>query len=211
MKISLNLIESNSAIQKEMLKALLPQISKYMDNGISIIKVQLPIIISSSITASPEYSSLLNGRLKYEFGIPNSSVKLTNLINAWINNIQYNYQRPSIVNNQIKSSFSANMIKADFSDVLYSDFAEVQDSFRGYSLPWLRWLLLEGNSIIIPNYTVIVGPNRASRTGFAVMKQSEKAWKVPSEFAGTESDNWITRSIKSSEKQIKTLLEGAFQ
>jgi hypothetical protein len=77
-------------------------------------------------------------------------------------------------------------------------------------LPWLQWLLLEGNATIVRNYTVSFGPNRFSRTGFALMRPSLQSWKVPSEFAGTINDNWITRAIDGAESNIQKLLDGAF-
>ena len=102
------------------------------------------------------------------------------------------------------------MIRSDFSDVLSSDSGFVIDALRGYQLPWLEWLLLEGNKAIISKQEVIIGPNKFSRTGLAIMRPSNKSWRVPSEFAGTIKDNWITRAIDNSESQINELLDKAF-
>lgn len=210
MNISLSLIEDNNTICKNILTNLLPEIKDYMVSKINTIKSQLPPIIHQSIASTPEYSSLINGILKYEFGIPDSSTKLVGLLDIWSNNINLNYKPPKISNNQIKSSFSINMIRVDFSDVLYSDYAIVYDNLRGYSLPWLEWLLLEGNRTIIPKQEVVIGPNKFSRTGNAVMRQSSKSWKVPSQYTGTMRDNWITRAIDSAQDNINSLLEKAF-
>lgn len=210
MRFTFKLLDSQKDIQQKILKAMLSQVSSIIDDAISKIKNNLPTIISQNIINSPEYSSLLSGKLKYEFGIPNPDSKLASLIDVWSTNILYTYQKPFISGTKIKSTFSANMIRADFSDVLYSDFAAVVDIARGYSLPWLEWLLLEGNKTIIKNYEVKIGPSRSSRTGYALMKPSTKSWKVPSEFSGTFSDNWITRAIDKAAPQIETLLDGVF-
>jgi len=144
-------------------------------------------------------------------GIDNSSVKLAKLITVWSTNIEYKYERPTVSAGQVKTKFSAQLIRADFSDVLYTDFAAVVDLARGYTLPWLEWLLLEGNKILVPNHSVVIGPNRGSRTGYAVMREGRGSWKVPSEFSGTFRDNWITRAIDKGMGDVESLLDRAFQ
>lgn len=208
MKLTLKLLDTSKEIQQKILNAMLPEITATMNSGITKIKSQLPDIIRQAIINSPEYNSLLNGQLRYEFGIDNSSSKLASLLEVWSTNIQYSYTKPHIVGVKIKSAFSANTIRADFSDVLYTDYAVVTDMLRGYSLPWLEWLLLEGNKTIINNYEVVFGPNSSSRTGYAVMHQSRRSWQVPSEFAGTMSDNWITRAIDNIGDEIENMLNG---
>jgi hypothetical protein len=209
MKLSFDIIESNGEIQQNILKALLPDCKDYMNNAINIIKKELPSIVFNAISNTPEYLSLISGKLKFEFGISDADIKVTNLLETWSKNIIYNYSPPSITGNRIKSSFSANAIKADFSDVLGSDDAKVQD-IGGYELPWLRWLLLEGNAVLVRKHDVLLGPNTRSRTGFAIMTNSNKDWSVPSEFAGTQSDNWITRAIENARPDIDNLLNKAF-
>lgn len=205
----LKIIDDNKIIYDNILKTLLPEVTNYFKKSINYLKNNLPPIIKQAIQQSPEYNSLLDGQLKYEFGIPDSSQKLAGLVELWGSNIDIKYTLPAITNNQIKASFSISMIKVDFSDVLYSDYAIVYDSLRGYSLPWLEWLLLEGNKTIVSNQEVIISPNRFSRTGNAIMRNSSKSWKVPSQFAGTISDNWITRAIDSIENDINNTIEKA--
>lgn len=210
MRFSLKLIDSSKEIQQNILKAMLPEVSSLMNKGITKLKSNLPNIIRQAIINTPEYESLSRGKLKYEFGIANVDSKLASLISVWSTNIQYTYKAPNIIAGRIRSSFSASMIRADFSDVLYADFAAVVDTLRGYTLPWLEWLLLEGNKTIVRNYEVILGPNRSSRTGYALMKPSNRSWKVPSEFSGTINNNWITRAIDAAESNIQKLLNEAF-
>lgn len=206
-RVSFKLLDSNSNIYQEILKALLPQVNQYMSKAILSIKPEIINIVGSSIRNSPEYGSIQSGQLKYELGIPDPSSRLESLINIWLNNMQSTYDKPVISNNKIKSSFTFEMIKSDFSDVLLTDFATVRDNMRGYDLPWLRWLLLEGNKTIVSKYEVLFGQNKASRTGFAVMTPSNRSWKVPSTFSGNISDNWITRAVDSASSQIQSLLD----
>lgn len=211
MRLSLTLIEKSGDISSAILNSLLPEVTKFMDSGINMVKNELPQIIRQAIVSSPEYQSLLSGELRYEFGIPDPGPKLAGLIDIWANNISYTKMNPTIKGDKIKAFFSANTIRIDYADVLYTDYALVVDGARGYSLPWLEWLLLEGNKTIIDNYEVILGASKYSRTGNALMKSSNQSWKVPSAYAGTASDNWITRAIDSVSDNIENLLNKAFK
>lgn len=209
MIFTVKLLESNSQIAQNILKALLPDVSKYLKDVIQYLQNNLPVVIRNLIQNTPEYEALMSGNLQYELGIPDPSTKLAGLLDIWSTNIKIIYNSPTIIGDKLKGSFSANMIKIDFSDVLYSDYAIIYDGLRGYSLPWLEWLLLEGNKTIIKNQNVFFGYNKYSRTGYALMKESPQSWKIPSEYAGTISDNWITRAIDNGDSQIQSLIDKA--
>lgn len=210
MRVSLKILESNKQIYSLILNSLAPEIDDYLKKVLQIIRKELPLLVKTILQNTPEYASLMGGQLQYEFGIPDPANKISQIIDIWTNNIFIQYNAPTIISEKIKASFSVSLIKSDFSDVLSSDASFVFDNLKGYQLPWLEWLLLEGNKTIIKNYDVVFGPNKNSRTGYAVMRNSNKSWKVPSEFAGTINDNWITRAIDGSEDQINELLERAF-
>lgn len=211
MKISFKLLENNKIISDKILTALLPEINKYLKNKLQYIRTNLPPLVMNALTNAEEYSALIGGQLQYEFGIPDPVNKLDEILRVWSNNVVIQYNAPIIAGSQLKSSFSFSIIRSDFSDVLSTDAAFVIDNLRGYQLPWLEWLLLEGNKIIIPKQEVVIGPNKFSRTGYAVMRQSNKSWRVPSQFAGTINNNWITRAIDSSESEINNFLTKAFE
>lgn len=211
MKFSIKILENNKQIADDILKALIPQVDNYLKKILRNVRTQIPRLIYDILINTDTYNSLISGQLKYEFGIPDASSSLDEILNIWTNNVIIEYKAPLISNSQIKSSFSVSLIRSDFSDVLSSQSALVIDNLRGYNLPWLEWLLLEGNKTIIPKQQVVIGPNKNSRTGFAVMRESSKSWKVPSQFSGTLNNNWITRAIDDNESKINILLEGIFQ
>jgi hypothetical protein len=211
MKLSLNLVENTKSIEQEILKALLPECEKYMNNVMNNLKKHLPDIVTNAITSQPEYSSLLSGKLKFEFGIPDAGSKITNIINHWISNTVYDYKPPIVSSSGIRASFSAKLIRSNFSDILGTPDSMVSDTLRGYDLPWLEWLLLDGTAIIVPKYEVMMGSNTRSRTGYAVMVSSKESWKVPDEFSGTIDNNWITRAISGSQNEIQNLLNRIIQ
>jgi len=207
MRFTFSIKENKQEIQNKILKALLPDCKKFMNSAIGVIKTDLPGLLYTSLTNRPEYFSLISGNLRLELGIPDASSKVQSIINIWISNIEYDYSKPTISGGKIISSFSAKFVKTDFSDVISSEEAYVIDG--EYNLPWLKWLLLDGSATIVPRHDVVFGPNPNSRTGDAVMRPSSKGWGVPSDYAGTASDNWITRAIADSQSDIEQLLARA--
>jgi hypothetical protein len=77
----------------------------------------------------------------------------------------------------------------------------------GGSIPWLKWLLTLGDTIIIANFGVKYGP--FGRTGKAHMTQTSRPFKVNSLFSGTADNNFITRALSNSSAQIKQAIRGA--
>jgi len=210
MKIDITVLPEYKKMNNDILASFLPEIRQDFRRGVSRLRAALPKTVNHIITSSPEYAALLGGELRLELGIPDAGRSIAGLIDIWSSNIQHNYTEPRIVRNSIVATFSASLFKIDFSDVLYTDYAKVYDTSRGYELPWLQWLLLEGNAPIISDHNVVFGPSRYSRTGGALMKKG-KSWSVPSSYAGTISDNWITRSIQANQTIIEALLSKVFK
>jgi hypothetical protein len=211
MKISLTLLETQQEISIKIGNALLPDLRKIFAKGIKNIRTELPNIVNTAIINTPEYNSILSGKLRYEFGIRNSSSKLAGLLDTWSRNIYVVSTPPSVISGgKIIGQFSASMIKVDFSDVLYTEYAEVYDDMRGYSLPWLEWLLLNGNRTIVRNHKVVYENSPRSRTGKALMRPNSQSWSVPAEFAGDRRNNWITRALDKIGPEIDTLLKKVF-
>lgn len=203
--ISINIIESTDVISQRILKALLPEVTNYFQKAFNKCKNSIDSLISEALTQSPEYQSILSGKLKYEFGLPDAENRLSTILSI-IKNIQIKYNKPKISKNQIEGSFILQMIPSDYSDLL-SSAAAILDTEKGAQLEWLRWLLLFGDKTIIRDYVVKIGPSSRSRTGNAIMVSTIKGrWGVPPEFAGTKNNNWITRAIDNASSGIEQLL-----
>lgn len=207
MNINLKLLESNDEIANQILLAMKDVLNNTFSRALKNLRNRIPNEVKNAIISEPEYQSLVGGKLKYEFGIPNSVSSLNNIIQTWINNIIIDSIPITISGNNLKGGFSINMIKDDYSDVLALNSSSVTDSKSGAELPWLEWLLLYGGQIIIKNYRVQMGPSRHSRTGMAIMVSSKENWRVPPEFAGTKSNNWITRSLSKLETTIPQIIQ----
>lgn len=207
--LSLKIVENNQQIQAAILNAMLPQIDSFMAKAKTYIQNNIADLISQAILEQPEYVSLVNGSLRLELGIPDADQRVAQLISVWINSIQITYQKPRIIAGKIKSSIDIKAIKSDFSDVLGLDASEVVDYNTGSVIPWLEWLLLEGTTTLVKDYEVVFGPSPRSRTGYAIMMESNSDWRVPSEYAGTKGDNWITRALYAYNDKINDLLKKA--
>lgn len=207
MRLSLKLVNSSSDINKQILAAIRDHLSEAFRKSVSPAQNKIRTILKEALMAQPEYSSLISGQLKYEFGIPTSQ-QVDAIIELWINNIQVDYNQPSIKGSSISGGFALSAIREDYSDVISSGSAVVVDNNSGAVLPWLEWLLLYGGKIIVRNYSVKLGPNPRSRTGMAVMIESKGSnWRVPPEFAGTLKNNWVTRALDQIDDNILDIIQ----
>lgn len=207
LKFNLKLVGSNSDIAKDMLSALIPDINNYLDKTYQKMSDVIPDILVSSIQSQPEYASLLGGQLQAEFGIPDPQNRLNEIIQTIKNTKILSRTPTAIVGNRIKASIKLQMVKKDFADLLALGSASFTTE-KGTNLEWLRWLLLEGDSIIISDYQFVLGPSPHSRTGLGIMKQfGSSGWRVPPEFAGSMSNNWITRAIDLASSQIDQTIQ----
>ena len=203
------ILEKQNAIATGILKAVLPDIQKDFHRSINLIQRNLPSLVTEIVQSSPEYGSLIGGQLMLELGIPDASSKIAGLIRKWSSNIRYKIKHPAVVGHKIKGSFSAELFKADFSDVLGTSDAMVQAT--RYELPWLNWLVLQGNIPLVREHTIEFVNTPRSRTGGALMTNTGGSWSVPPSYAGTIADNWITRSIENHSHLIRQLLERSFR
>lgn len=206
MNISLDLLESTAEIESMILNAL----KKKMEIAISfatpnIIKDVKNIIIDS-LKMEPEYHSLISGKLRAEFGISDTS-SVDRVIDALSETIHITINPIKTSKSGLSGGFTLTMMPSnDLGGVININHAQVFDD-SGYTLPWLRWLLLENNKAIIKNYSVSYTPVPQSRSGMAIMTPSSGAWRVPPEFAGSQNNNWTTRAVERSEKEIYSSIQ----
>lgn len=211
MQLSFNLLSNAGDINRQILAAIRDHMSSVFVKAIPSIRDKIKVLIKEALVAQPEYSSLISGQLKYEFGIP-ASQQVNAIIDLWVNNIQVDYNPPVARSTTITGGLSLSAIEADYSDVISSEAAIVVDSMSGAVLPWLEWLLLYGGKIIVKNYSVKFGPNPRSRTGMAVMVETNgKNWRVPPEFAGTLNNNWVTRALDTIDDKILDIIQAEIE
>lgn len=192
---NIQLLESDSQIKKAILDSIRDVLDSAISKSINKIRDELINLTIENIKREPEYMSLKNGQLRYEFGIPDTMV-----VDAVVGNICTGKvsRSPVRVNSRgVVGNIRYTIIDGDTVDQsMNSQNGLVQDS-KGYTMPWLKWLLTQGTSPIVKNFEVKLGPNPRSRTGMAIMVESSDNWSVPAQFAGVQENNWITRAISS--------------
>ena len=208
MKFNIRLLESESYIRKNILSALQQDVSAAISRAIPKINQDIKLLVANALRQEPEYSSLLGGTLKAEFGIYDSS-SVEKIVEALADTLKIEQQAITIGNTGLRGGFTLTMMKSDDMDgLIYIDSASVVDNQRGYVLPWLEWLLYRNNQPIVRNYSVKYTNSPYSRSGLAIMEPSKSNWRVPPEFAGSTRNNWTTRAISRIDQNIyKTIID----
>jgi len=205
LKFNIKLVDSDSAVNKAILNALIPELNKYLDKIYNRMSNEIPDILINNIQAQPEYDSLLGGQLQGEFGIVDPQNRLNDILNTIKNGKVVTKTPVSITGQKIKGGIKLEMVRKDLQDLLSLGSASFSTE-KGSNLEWLKWLLTEGDSIIITSHEFIFGSSPFSRTGLGIMRQSSSGWRVPPEFAGSINNNWITRAIDASSAQINDIM-----
>lgn len=202
---NLKILENNQTISNRILKEINKELTSRLQIVFEKSQIDISTIVQNAIVNSSTYQSLLSGQLKAEFGLPDSDDRLDEILNFW-SKIYAKFDKPKINNNQITGGFKIQMIQKDFKDVLSASASSFVTS-KGDRLDWLEWLLLFGKKTIIKDYNVVFGNYKTSRTRMAIMRNTISGkWSVPSEYAGTIKDNWITRIIDSLDEDINQIL-----
>jgi len=208
-QFSIQLLDSDSEISKAIMQGLRDHFSQTFSRLPSQISDPIKNIVKQALRSEPEYTSLKSGKLRYEMGIQDTS-NVDKVIDSLVNTLSIQSNPITYSLRSLSGGFSLTMMKSDdLGGVIGVSEAYVNDTERGYSLPWLEWLLLRGNDIIVYNYQVKMGANPRSRTGNAIMVSSTKNWRVPTEFVGTQRNNWTTRAISAAESSILSVIEQA--
>ena len=197
----------SSTFQNNVVREISKNVKRKAPRIKTIITEQIRKAVREALVSTPEYQSILQGKLKAELGIPQSDTRIITIIDTWVNNISV----------KVKSAKSPlllidiGIIQDDYGDVLSLPAAQYtyQSKHGQGEIPWLKWLLLEGDKRIITKYEFSSNP-RGSRTGMGIMvRKSRGAWQVPPEFSGTSVDNFATRALGNIESVIDKIVEKA--
>jgi hypothetical protein len=205
-------IKLESGFAGEFSKNVIKEIAKRVKGKAQVIKStitdELRKSVRQSLVSTPEYRSILQGKLRGELGIPEPDTRIIAVIDTWVNNI-------SVEVKASKNPFlliDIGIIKDDYQDVL--SLPQAAYTYKGRDgqaiIPWLKWLLLEGDKRIITKYEFTSEITRNSRTGMGIMIRKQRgAWQVPPEFSGTSVDNFATRALGDIESVIDDIVERA--
>ena len=175
------------------------------------LETKIAEIVIASILNQPEYISLIGGALKYQFGLPDPERRVSDILETIRSGTNTRIIPSKISNGQISSGVVVEMIPSGFSDLLSLE-ASVLVTEKGAELNWLDWLLIQGDTAIVGEYRFALGPSPYSRTGMGLMiGGSGFSWRVPPEYAGNITNNWITRAIDQSQTAIESEIASFFK
>lgn len=213
---------STSGATKVILPALARDFNKILRQAAPKLERESRLEIVKAITQHPTYQSLLSNDpdgLRAHFGIEEYST-INRIVSIWVDSLTVEIDKIYAAGTRLGGGFRVFAIDSSYQDVLSSDAASYVSEItasRGLEpseIEWLRWLLLEGNSIIVYGFDIDtnlkIGDN--SRTGLAVMRSAKRlglggaTWSVPFEYAGTESRNWITEAIAEAGPKINSMI-----
>tara|TARA_R110002020_G_scaffold33193_1_gene101375 strand:+ start:2816 stop:3463 length:648 start_codon:yes stop_codon:yes gene_type:complete len=158
------------------------------------------------LVESPEYVSLLGGKLQAELGVPESLQRISAVIDQWISNISVTV----VAGKSPLLTVEIGVIQSDYQDVLSlpaATYSYTSSRSGPVDIPWLEWLLLEGDKRIVRKYS-FAPIQRGSRTGLGIMiKDRVSGWQVPAEYSGTASNNFAIRALESLDKKIDEIVD----
>lgn len=191
-------------MERAILDVFARKVNEAFNRAVAGIRNRLAEEIDTAIKASPEYASLLSGKLWHELGVENPDTATQQIIQT-IQDSVYVRVRPVVRSGSlIRGGMNLGVLRSNYADILGLSISSFE-SEHGFQIDWLRWLLLEGDSIINAEYHFETGYGERSRTGDGIMLRTG-LWRVPSEFSGVSGDNWLTRALNGIEPIIKTIV-----
>ena len=200
MKLDANIkiIDSDIRIGENILNASSNELKKIFQKAKVKIHAGVINLVIEALSTCPEILSLQSGKLKYDFGLPDDPTQ--EIIYAIANSTYVYFRDFKIKRGTFSNVLSVYVQPQDFGNLLSADFSKVITD-AGQELPWLKWLLLEGDAVVVTQYSVQYGQYDQSRSGGAIMVPSG-FYKVPSEFSGSIEDNFITRALSKYEDRF---------
>ncbi len=209
---SLEIIESNKEIAKRIAEELAKRVKVIFNKSLTQIEQEARLMIGLAIESQPEWDSLQGGVLQAELGVPEVDIRLTNILNAFLQSIKVRVHDVKVGARSFRGLISLEGLESDFQSILtLEDASYVSENAKGIQtdIPWLQWLLLEGD-VTIAGYEFKTTPRKVvtkySRTGLGLMfRRVTGRWRIPPQFAGTIQDNFITRALVQVDKKLDTI------
>lgn len=196
--------------RQQFFKAVSAELTEVFQKSLIDIKNDLGKFIRERIEDTPEYQSITTGQLHGELGLVNPKASMDAVIAQVIDSMQLQIDNVGFSSSySMRGGISLNLIPSNYADLLGLPAAKYTSN--QYEIPWLEWLLIKGNNLLVLNYRVITNLNvvskRYSRTGKGLMiKSKTRNWRVPPQYQGTPDDNFLLRAFISDEVEWKMLL-----
>lgn len=196
------ILDSVSSIEKKVNLAISEEINKRIRKNLVKLKPEVQSFIGDSIINQPEMVSLVGGYLRGAFGLVTPELAVNSIIRSVRSSVYVNFRK---YDDNLRGGLTVNVQPSDFASLL--NLPEGHVIYSKGDLHWLRWLLEYGDTIIVANYDY--NPQTGlGRSSLGNMKEGT-GFRVPPEFSGTLTNNFITRALTDSqqEKRIYNILK----
>ena len=187
-------------------KEIVTIVSKSISFAIAKTRTLFVQEIKTALRQDIVYLELLNyidGILYYDVGLANAGQVAEQIVELVVSSIELR-KLPARSNDL--GGIGLTVLKDGIQPILSLPMGSYQS--KGGKVDWLNWLLTAGTSEVVSGYRVMYGFFDTSRTGQAIMVKSKtKGFSIDPDYAGTQDDNWITRSLKRVEGNISNLFE----
>lgn len=208
MTISLKLLGSDKRLEQELLAALIDQINATLVSKATSIETQIKKVIPRWIGTQPEILSLRAmgpNTLSAQFGLPvgTSDSAADAIITSVANSVVVQVNKVTKRRLGVKG---IPVITISFQPASFQNlFALAEGKYtseKGSAIPWLQWLLTLGDTPIVVGYDYM--PGLGGRSGGGIMIGGS-LWRVPPQFSGTLTNNFITRALDGRQKEIERI------
>jgi hypothetical protein len=185
--------------EAEITYAVKQKVWRILSRSIFPINIAVGELFASFIRNTETWQSLTETGpqdLRSHLGLSNEIINqgLNDILDTWKKNIEVSIQDNSTNPSDLNITININAIRSDYSDVLnlpLSKYISVNNNKKSKrfgtstEINWLRWLLLEAETITISNWTVesvdgVRRKNARSGVGGLIMRPSKsKSWNMP--------------------------------
>ena len=207
LNVSLQLLDTDKKIRKEIRDILAKKFNIAVRKGRGPLVNELKTLVPDWLAETPVIRDLQSGgALLPEIGLPFSRGQSAadEIIHAVVESVEITVHR---LDGKLRGGVTVYIQPGDFMNVMGISEATIDTGKT--SLPWLDWLLTAGSKVIVRDYKIEYGSfPRKSRTGQAIMVKSNKVpyWRMPTLYAGTISNNFITQAFEEKEPQFEALV-----
>lgn len=219
-KFALKVTSSNIDIERQILAVVAHELNGRLYDIYKPIITEIRTIFKEEIEKDAVWQSLKTGELQSHMGLYPNDVKPDAILDIWLASIDARFQKFTKKGNTWKAGLSLSLIEDDFNDVLAAPAAEYISQTKkqngnlsaGYLIPWLRWLLIEGDRIVVRNYDINLkltgrGQVSSSRSGKALMFVKKGAgYRLPPQYTGTINNNFVKDALNRIDSRIQDLI-----
>lgn len=195
MRVHIKVVSPVATIERDILKAIADQFYKIYQKKRPALVRQIKELVIKHYQSTETYKALVDGILAGHFGFPVGEEKpiVDTVLHAIADNIRISFKKITVRKTALDGGISIDILRSDLKDAFSASTSVlIVDT---YVLPWLDWLLIEGDRVVIADYDF--NPSDYGRSEKGTMVKRNVGWRVPPQFSGTLQYNWLTNAISA--------------